>query len=437
MEKTKILLISYFYPPLGGPGVQRPLKMVYYLTKLNVEVDVLTVKSIIFHSSDVTLAAEDSANRVFRTVSLDPMSLLHTLKKMLPERTGVKKKSNSIYFRTPEKIKKIIRSSFLIDDKLLWLPFALIKALLIKKRYSFVVSTVGPYTSALVGFYYSLIKKIPFVIDYRDHWTMNPYFGYITKAQLRFAEFYERRILSHAFLISGVGKVLLSDLKEKYGSQLDHKMLPVYNGYDEKDFKNIKSLQNAKKKDNLLFSYVGNFYGKRTPDFFFKALQQMKDENIYPGDITVRFVGNYYTEFYDTLKKYEVTNDFEIIEQVDHLKALEYMAESDCLLLFIAKDNSNSVLTGKLFEYLRINKPILSMVPLKGEAAMLLEHFSLNYVIEPDDIEGIKKNFMLIYELLKKNDFKTIDNKLSEFSRENQTKKFLNRLGCKSETGVY
>ena len=96
----KLLLIAYFYPPLGGPGVQRPSKLVKHLHKQDVSTDVITVNDIVFHSTDNKLLKEDKAHKTIRTTSLDLMSILKKISKP--------KTNKAVYFSTPEKYKKII-----------------------------------------------------------------------------------------------------------------------------------------------------------------------------------------------------------------------------------------------------------------------------------------------------------------------------------------
>ena len=147
----RLLLIAYFYPPLGGPGVQRPAKLVKYLERLDVSTDVITVKDIVFHSTDNKLLKEDKAHNIIRTSSFDLMSIL---KKISNPKTN-----KAVYFKTPEKYKKIIRNIFPIDDKIGWLPFVMKagKELFKENKYDAVMATMGPYTSGIAA--YKLAKK--------------------------------------------------------------------------------------------------------------------------------------------------------------------------------------------------------------------------------------------------------------------------------------
>jgi len=110
--KMRVLLFSYFYPPLGGPGIQRPCKMVYYFRQGGWDVDVISVKDIVFHSYDEDMQDECKENFLYRVKSWDLMSLLHQVK-------GSKKTSSDkkLYFQTPEKFKRIVREIFPIDEK--------------------------------------------------------------------------------------------------------------------------------------------------------------------------------------------------------------------------------------------------------------------------------------------------------------------------------
>ena len=117
MNKS-ILLIAYFFPPLGGPAVQRPVKFINYAKQLGWDIDVLTIKTVLFHSYDEGLLKECNCREIFRTNSWDAMSLVHKAVR----NTKAKEK---IYFGTKSKIKKLVRGLFLIDDKMGWMPFAL------------------------------------------------------------------------------------------------------------------------------------------------------------------------------------------------------------------------------------------------------------------------------------------------------------------------
>jgi len=410
----RLLLIAYFYPPLGGPGVQRPAKLVKYLSKLDVSTDVITVKDIVFHSTDNNLLREDKAHKIIRTSSFDPMSILKKVSKP--------KTNKAVYFKTPEKYKKIIRNIFPIDDKIGWLPFVMIsgKTLCKRNKYDAVMATMGPYTSGIAAYKLAKKNKLPLIIDYRDHWTLNPYITFFSKFHKIHSVKWENKILQFASVITVVSKTMKNDLIREFGEELRNKIKVIYNGWDADDFSNLTINKNQK----LIIKYIGNFYGNRTPKFFIEAIELLHSHNQLPDDILIEFTGNYYAETLNNIVNSKVAHLIKINSQIEHKEAIKSLMDCDALLLFIASHKGNGVLTGKLFEYLRSGKEILAMVPTEGEAAEILRQNKHDLFCEMEDVEMIATNFLkLIDTIKKKNKVRKIQ---FEFSRESLTKEFLN-----------
>ncbi len=408
-------MFAYFYPPLGGPGVQRPVKLIKYLRRNNWKTDVITVKDIMFHSSDDQLAAEDMAEKVIRTGSLDPMSFLGKIKKGSDR--------SKVYFGTPEKYKKVIRNLFPIDDKIGWLPYAKKagRQLLKIKRYDAIMATMGPYTSGLAAYKLSRQYEIPLIIDYRDHWTMNPYIKFITPFHKIFSEHWEKRILEHASVITTVSKTMKNDLISKFGNRLSSKIKIMYNGWDEEDFNNVPVNKKTKK---VIIRYIGNFYGHQTPKYFIEALENLKENNKLSADIQIEFIGNYHSEIKDIFDNSSIASYINITPQVDHKRAVDSLMTCDGLLLFVAAHKGKGVLTGKLFEYLRSSKEILAMIPPDGEAAEILKENNYHFITPMENKKEIQKQFNNYYKTIKKQ--KNQDHKISsEFNRKNQTNNFI------------
>lgn len=408
-------MFAYFYPPLGGPGVQRPVKLIKYLRRSDWKTDVVTVKDIMFHSSDDQLAAEDMAEIVIRTGSLDPMSFLGKIKKGSDR--------SKVYFGTPEKYKKVIRNLFPIDDKIGWLPYAKKagRQLLKAKRYDAIMATIGPFTSGLAAYKLSRQYKIPLIIDYRDHWTMNPYIKFITPFHKMLSERWEKRILEHASVITTVSKTMKSDLISKFGNRLFSKIKIMYNGWDEEDFSDVPVKEKTKK---VIIRYIGNFYGHQTPKYFIEALENLKKNNKLSADIQIEFIGNFHSKVKDIFKTSLVASYMNIIPQVDHKIAVNSLMTCDGLILFVATHKGKGVLTGKLFEYLRSGKEILAMIPPNGEVAEILKNNKYRFITSMENTKEIEEQFIGFYEIIKKH--KDIEFKIpEEYNRENQTEEFI------------
>jgi len=410
----RLLLIAYFYPPLGGPGVQRPAKLVKYLEQLDVSTDVITVKDIVFHSTDNKLLKEDKAHNIIRTSSFDLMSIL---KKISNPKTN-----KAVYFKTPEKYKKIIRNIFPIDDKIGWLPFVMKagKELFKENKYDAVMATMGPYTSGIAAYKLAKKNKLPLIIDYRDHWTLNPYISFFSKLHKMYSKKWENKILHLASTVTVVSKTMGDDLILEFGEELRNKIKVIYNGWDADDFSNFVICKNEK----FVIKYVGNFYGHRTPKYFIEALELLNSRDQLTDDLLIEFTGNYYAETKEFIANSKVAHLITINSQIEHKEAIKSLMNCNALLLFIASHKGHGVLTGKLFEYLRSGKEILAMVPPEGEAAEILRQNKHDLICEMENIEIIAKNFLKLIKILKKISKERKIN--SKYSRENQTQEFLN-----------
>ncbi|MDD3050480.1 MAG: glycosyltransferase [Candidatus Cloacimonetes bacterium] len=365
-SEKNLLLFAYFYPPLGGPGVQRPCKLVKYMKNNNWNTDVISVKNIVFHSYDSEMLSECTHRSLSRTFSCDLMSILKALTR---KRESVQQK---LYFGTPEKYKRIFRNIFPIDDKIGWFPFALTRALFLslQRNYQYVMATMGPYTGGLCAYIFSKLTKTKLIIDYRDHWSMNPCLDYTFKFQYKLAEFLEKKFLDHAEFITVISYGMKKELVESFGQHLEEKIHVMYNGWDEEDFADISVPKEHNNK--ITFSYIGNFYGSRSTNYFIEAVKQLLKENELPDDIVFSFTGNYYYQTIEAMNDESLKGLIEICPQTVHNEAVKKMMESDCLLLFIPSTDRGSTLTGKIFEYIRTHKPILAMIPPIGEAADIL-----------------------------------------------------------------
>jgi len=412
----KILFIAYFYPPLGGPAVQRPLKTIKYLKKAGYYVDVLTVADIQYHSYDPALLEESEADNIYRTSSFDPMSLFRKL--------PIKQKTSSkIYFNTPERLKRFIRNLFIIDDKIGWMPTTVKKGLqLIKeKQYHAVIATVGPLTSGIIAYKLHKKTKIPLYIDYRDLMTIRSYSIYLTKLQKYVSGKQEKKMLQAATGVFFVGTRMKELMTNHFGGFLEHKSAVVYNGYDDFDFKDIPENNNT---DIIYIRYIGNVYAHRHFEYFIEAVCELVMANEIPTNVRFEFIGNYYIETQNLLNAEALRHCLSVIPQQPHAQAVRLMQTADLLLLFINIKEGEEYLTGKLFEYIKTQRPILAMIPQNTEPATILKGLGHTYICNIDDKEKIKEYLKHFWSEKKSFQFSCNE----AFSRENQTQTIIDML---------
>jgi len=418
-RKRKMLLFAYIYPPLAGPPVFRPLKMVKYLSKFGWDVDVITVKNITYHSRDYSLLKDDLALNVFRTNSFDPMSMLSKVS------SGSEQLENKIYFKTPEFIKKIVRSAYFIDDKIGWYPFAYQQASKLCKNnsYDVVMATMAPFSAGVIAENISRKYKIPLIVDFRDYWTQNSFLSFPTALHRKIAERWEKKLLTNSLIYLTTSKIMGRDLSGKYNLNLGDKNFVMYNGWDKDDFES----DHTPPQKTKYISYLGTLYGHRTPEYFLNVLKKLKKKGDIPKNIIFRFVGNFYDKELQMLNQQDLSSIIEIIPQVEHNRAIELMMESAALLIFNPTEMGDGIVPGKVFECLRTGKEIFSMIAPNGEVASILRDQGHDLICEMECEQEVEENLLQLFKRIDSNPSPKFPSP-SEFSRENQTIKFLEKL---------
>lgn len=412
----RILYISYFYPPLGGPAVLRNTAVVKYLRNSGWEIDVLTVRDPEYSYRDESL--QDMASSVTRVSSLDPMSILKKLRFRKNASAG------SIYRKTPEKLKLKLRRLFPLDDKSPWLPFLIssAKKLLATHDYDLIYVSCGPFSSALAAWKLSRCSGIPYVYDARDYWTLLSDYR-LQGWSHQLSRLWEARILKAASLIVTATDGIREDLAEGFGAELLDKSLTVFNGWDEDDFTGLE----ASEPEDFILSYYGNIYARRSLKAFYSAIAKLQSENALPPNTKIKLYGTFNREVLQEIENSGISSLIEIHEQLPHREALQSMLNSSVLLLVINSSSPRGTLTSKVFEYLRTRKPILAMVPAHKEAANLLKACNHDYICameSPESIaltlkrlifeRGLQKEYLCPPELSRKEQISRLETRLRE-----------------------
>ncbi len=389
MEKQKktVLMIAYYFPPIGEAGVPRTVKFVKYLHRLGWDVNVLT--SFPVNALPIDKSLEDDilgAANILRIRSHCFNSLASNLS------------------ATPFRKLAFFLNLFAIpDDCVLWLgpAFSAAKGFIEEKRIRVLYTTSSPFTSHLIGF---LLKKgcgdkLRWIADFRDPWSQNKLRNKSIGNMHKVVDFFlEQKVLNTADYAIHTTETNAINTTEIFNIS-HYKVKTIYNGYDEEDFKtpfNIPSI----KKDCFNVVYTGNFYSDYNPLSFLKSIQGLLERN-EDSNIRITFVGSGSIWLRDYLDNEEsdlkrIAPHLELKDFVDHSKLLELYEQADLLLLVLPKYMDYCV-PGKLFEYLRVEKPIMAIIPPQGEAAKIISRTQSGYVVDPDDHEKISSKFQMIY----------------------------------------
>ncbi len=382
----KVLVITYYWPPSGGPGVQRILKFCKYLPEFGWEPIVLTVKNGDYPNLDYSLEqeVEDLNIRVIKTKTFELFNLYKLIvgKKSLPsfELNQSKKGFLSI-------ISRWLRiNCFIPDARKGWIPYGVTagRDLLTKENIKLIFSSGPPHSLHFIAKKLKEESKIPWVADFRDPWTDLFYLeGY---NRLKYSEAADLRkemqILSSADIITTVSPSIHILLM---GKNLRNNVEIITNGYDENDFLGIESKDYT--KNSLVISYVGSMAKSQIPKSFFMAMCELKKKNI---PIKIQFIGNVHPEAVLLIEKLEITDQINFIGYVSHNEAIKYMSASNYLLLVVPNTSNNKgIITGKVFEYLRSKSPVICIAPTDSDVAKIIHETQGGFIFNYDDSKGI------------------------------------------------
>jgi glycosyltransferase involved in cell wall biosynthesis len=386
---NKVLIVTYYWPPSGGAGVQRWLKFAKYLPEFGWEPIILTVdpQFAAYPVTDYSLNEDIPFGlKVYTTPATDYFSIYRKDKSKIPA-AGF---ANSMDDTIKGKLLRFIRGNFFLPDpRKGWNRYAFKKAsdLISSEGIRHVITTSPPHSTQLIGL---MIKKkypeIKWIADLRDPWTDIYYYKqfYPTLLSKWIDAGYEKRVLIKADRIITVGTSLKNTFSLKENG-IEGKSVVLTNGYDEDDFKGIESTLPQK----LTITYVGTLSDIYPVEGLISALKKIKNEGI---DFALRFVGSVSGKTRQLILSDIPDSAVEFLPYVIHSEAVRHMMSSSLLLLIIPSHKSNkSIITGKLFEYLATRKPILCLGPADGDAAEIIKECGSGVTLDYHDSEKISE----------------------------------------------
>lgn len=397
--KKHILFINYYFPPMGGGGVQRIVKFLKYFDYTKYDVTVLTVKESYFYSSDDSLLTEIPASvKIVRSGSLDPFRLIHLLHKIknLFSPSSPPPVNSVNYKESGGRIRKIAMSVFIPDSRLLWLPFAIIKLWQLHQvhKIDLVVSSMPPFTAGLIAALFKQWMKVPFILDFRDAWTNNAYMPGMGRFHTRLNERMESYCLSRCAGAVFVNPALETFYRKRHTSRLPAKISTIRNGYDPDDFKGLPDGKEDVTSHKFTLGIMGTIYSQgNRPLTLLKAIENMLEgEPAVTSQIKLVLLGKWSPDFMNIVSKSGLKDVVAWETYLPHREALKKAAGFDALSLSIEDDipGSEMVTPGRIYEHIRLKKPVLAICPPESDLAWLVKHHRAGEVVAYNDVAGIK-----------------------------------------------
>ncbi|HEU5372053.1 MAG TPA: glycosyltransferase family 4 protein [Gaiellaceae bacterium] len=369
----KALIVSFYFPPAGGGGVQRPLKLATHLPELGVETHVL---------------APDDPRWIHRDDELQPPTLawVHRARYV---GTGGRKPAEELHgtqgLQRLSKQAQLFGRRFLVpDENVSWNLTAIPAAIRIVRSEGIdvVVTTSPPSSVHLIGAAAKRATGVKWVADLRDSLVAHPHRRaerLVVRAKEQGEHAVARLVAHSADAITCVSEAIAEEMRERSPRG---PVTTIPNGSDFDDFAGLE----RHASDRMRLTHAGSFFGKRDPRPFLTALKQSGLD-----DVVVRFLGDFRAADRDWAATLELGDRLELIPYASRRRSLELQRDSEALLLLIpdAGGRGRGVLSGKVFEYLAAERPILAVVPPDGAAAALIRDAGVGVVVAPDDVDGM------------------------------------------------
>ena len=410
----KVLIITYYWPPSGGSGVQRWLKFVKYLQDFDIEPVVYTVSNPLYPTIDNSLLDEiPKGIEVLKKPIIDPQRLV--------TRLFGKKTENNMGNSSQKGFLSWVRGNFFIPDpKLFWVrpSVSFLKKYLKENKVDVIISTGPPHSMHLIAKKLKAATKTPWIADFRDPWS-----GLYYTTDFKLSSFARKRnkklengVLKNADVVIAVGDFLKKELEGK-ASLVE----VITNGYDQEVFtQKITTLDSQ-----FSIAHIGLLPKQSNPLMLWKVLQEIcAVDTEFSNDLELQMTGSVSEEVINSiashsLSKYVVKNGY-----VTHEKAIELQQKAQVLLLLIPKvENAKGIITGKIFEYVQAKRPILAIGPEDGDVATIIEETASGIIVDFDDAEKLKATILGMYSDFKKNSLEVSSINIEKYHRKALTEK--------------
>jgi glycosyltransferase involved in cell wall biosynthesis len=419
----RLLIITYYWPPSGGSGVQRWLKFVKYLRQSGWEPVIYTPENPELPEADASLVKDvPEGVEIIRRPIWEPYLIYKRL-------AGLKKsdKLGAGFVNTkkkPGKLKAIslwIRGNFLIPDpRCFWIKpsVAYLTQYLEANPVDAIVSTGPPHSMHRIALHLHRKTGLPWLADFRDPWTNIDFYKELRLTSIadRIHHRMEMEVLKEATSVTVIGPYMATDFKRL----LDREYQVITNGFDPDDTGLSVAVQPIGK---FSIAHIGTMAASRNPVALWKALQQLSyDLNGFNDDLEICLAGNVDIMITESIHAHGLDGYLNKIDYLPHDEVIHLQKNSAVLLLQINQTpNARMILPGKFFEYMASGRPILCIGPADGDAAVIINETGCGLTAGFDDTELIQKHLETLYAAYKRNELVVSPGEINRFSRPELT----------------
>tara|TARA_R110000787_G_scaffold19150_5_gene57868 strand:+ start:828 stop:2111 length:1284 start_codon:yes stop_codon:yes gene_type:complete len=423
-SKKKVLIITYYWPPAGGSGVQRWLKFAKYLRDFDIEPVIYTVENPSYPILDDGLENEIPKElEILKQPIFEPNSILSVF-------SGKKKESAGFLNPNPTFIGKMlqyIRANYFIPDaRKFWIkPSVKFLSTYLKDHHIDMVITTGPpHSMHLIGLELKKELNIQWISDFRDPWTEIDYFHQLplTQKSIHKHRLLEEEVLKKSDAVLVVGNTM----KENFLHHTD-KIEVITNGFDTNEVTSSEKLD-----DKFSITHVGLMNSDRNPKILWQVLKEIcGTHSDFKDDLIIRLIGKVDSGVADDLKVFDASA-IEMISYLNHQEVSKHQSSTQVLLLSINNvPSAKAIITGKIFEYLQAKRPILAIGPEDGDAAMILKNTNAGNIFGFNTKEALKNHIIELYQQYKNKTLAIESKNIQQYHRKeltSQLAKVINKI---------
>jgi len=415
----KVLIITYYWPPAGGPGVQRWLKFVKYLPEFGIEPIVYCPENPKYPIMDTSMVSEvSSALEVIQAPINEPYKLAQLLSRSKTSDlskgiiTGQKKQTIT------EKLLLFVRGNFFIPDaRVSWVKpsFSFLSDYIKIHKVDTIITTGPPHSLHLIGLKLKQSHSLKWITDFRDPWT---HIGYHKKLKLTRLSKRKHKQLEASVLMNSDQIIVTSpQTKLILSKRTNSPVIVITNGYD---FEINKS---CKLDTKFTLSHVGNLQDGRNPEFLWKTLHDLVQNSIdFSKHFRLNLIGYISEAVLNSIRIYGLEAYTDYSGYVSHSEALEYQSRTQLLLLI--EENSKEtkyIIPGKLFEYIASRRPIIAIGPDGSDIENIVTKSASGNYFRYEESELLSSVILGYFERYKRNDLYVEPKEIEKYSRRNLT----------------
>lgn len=434
--KKRILIITYYWPPSGGSGVQRCLKFAKYLPQLGWQPLVFTAQNAEYPMLDYSLEKDIPAEvEILKQPILEPYNWYKKLigaKKEDKVQVGFLHESG----KPPTKAQNLavwLRGNFFIPDaRMLWIRPAVnfLVQYLKYQKVDAIFSSGPPHTAHIIARNVKRRTNIPWIADFRDPWTKISYHEKLklTPIARKIHEKMEQSVVLEANVITTVSPTWQKDWQQAGAKKVEL----ITNGYDPQDLE-ITDNEHFELSKKFTICHIGTIIKEQNPILLWEVLQQLCNENaIFAQHLEIKIVGKTDHSVFEKIAACQLTPFLTRIDYMQHKAVLQVTKAAQVLLLLVNDiPSSQGIVPGKLFEYLATRRPILCIANPNTDTANFIQQAQAGYTANYTETQKMREVILQYFELfLQKKLYLSTENKnfVESFSRGHLTQKLVNIL---------